>query len=68
MKSVSGKELCKVLEANGWTCKRINGSHHIYTKPGHLQRISVPVHGNQTLKQGLQNALMKSAGLTENDL
>ena len=30
MKSVSGKQLCKVLEARGWLLLRINGSHHIY--------------------------------------
>lgn len=30
MKSVSGKEFCKILERNGWKLARINGSHHIY--------------------------------------
>ncbi len=25
MKSVSGKEFCKILERNGWTLARING-------------------------------------------
>jgi predicted RNA binding protein YcfA (HicA-like mRNA interferase family) len=32
MKTISGKEFCKLLEKKGWVLKRINGSHHIYTK------------------------------------
>jgi hypothetical protein len=31
-------------------------------------KISVPVHRNQTLGTGLQQSLMKKAGLTEADL
>lgn len=68
MKSVSGREFCRILEANGWACQRITGSHHIYTKAGHIERISVPVHGNQSLKRGLQRALMKAARLNDDDL
>jgi predicted RNA binding protein YcfA (HicA-like mRNA interferase family) len=40
----------------------------IYTKEGSTVRISVPVHGNQTLKIGLQRHLMKLAGIDERDL
>ena len=68
MKSVSGKELAKVLERKGWQLLRIQGSHHIYGRSGEPYRISVPVHGNTSLKSGLLGALMKSAGLNENDL
>ena len=68
MKQVSGKRFCRILERHGWQLKRINGSHHIYGKSGHRARISVPVHGNKPLKLGLLKALMKIAGLTEDDL
>lgn len=68
MKAVSGKELCRVLERHGWQFQRINGSHHIYARPGNPLNLSVPVHGNQALKIGLQRAIMKKAGLTEADL
>ena len=68
MKRVSGKEFCRVLERHGWTLLRINGSHHIYGKSGSIVRLSVPVHGNQLLKLGLQRHLMKMAGLTDDDL
>ena len=41
MKSMSGKELAKLLEANGWDLLRIQASHHIYGKVGNPARISV---------------------------
>ena len=68
MKSISGKELAKVLERHGWSLLRIQGSHHIYGKLGSNVRLSVPMHGNQTLKLGLLKHLIKLAELTENDL
>lgn len=63
MKPLSGKDLCKFLEANGWTLDHITGSHHIYTKPGHPSNVTVPVHGNKTLKKGTFNGILKAAGL-----
>jgi len=68
MKSVSGKDLAKLLERNGWELLRIKGSHHIYGKPGSEIRLSVPIHGNQALKTGLLRHFIKAAGLTEKDL
>lgn len=68
MKSVSGKELGRVLQRHGWTLARITGSHHIYTKPGVTAHLSVPVHGKSPLKVGTLRSLLKTAGLTEQDL
>ncbi len=68
MKQVSGKELCRIVETHGWALLRVNGSHHIYGKPGSVVRPSIPVHKNKPLKTGLLKHLMKSAGLTEADL
>lgn len=33
---MTGKEAIKKLQATGWILDRINGSHHIMYKPGHL--------------------------------
>ena len=68
MKQVSGKEFCKVVERHGWVLLRIKGSHHIYGKTGNIVRLSIPVHANRPLKQGLLRHLLKQAGLTEGDL
>jgi len=68
VKAISGKDLCRLLEARGWTQKRIASSHRIYAKPGNPARISVPVHGNTALKIGLQRHLMKVADIDESEL
>lgn len=68
MKQVSGKEFIRLLQKRGWFLKRINGSHHIFTKEGHPERIVIPVHGNRPLKMGLLRHQMKIAGLVESDL
>lgn len=68
MKSISGKQMAKLVEQKGWKLIRVNGSHHIFTKEGRMERVVVPVHGNQTLKIGLQRALMKIIPLQADEL
>ena len=68
MKSFKGKELAKLLEKHGWQLKRIQGSHHIFAKPGKIERISIPIHSNQNLKIGLLKHLLELAGITEGEL
>jgi predicted RNA binding protein YcfA (HicA-like mRNA interferase family) len=55
------KELLKLLIKNGWTEKRITGSHHIVEK-GDVT-IAVPVHGKD-MKKGLEAAILKTANLS----
>ena len=68
MRSLTGKELCRLLERKGWSLLRIHGSHHIYGRAGSRVRLSVPVHGNQTLKTGLLKHLLKQAEIPEDDV
>jgi predicted RNA binding protein YcfA (HicA-like mRNA interferase family) len=68
MKSISGKRMCKLLEAKGWNLARVTGSHHIFVREGANLRITVPVHANQNLKTGLQRAFMRLAGISEDEL
>ena len=63
MTPITGKGICRLLTDNGWTLKRIRGSHHIFGKTGEMKIITVPVHGNKTLKPGLANRFAKDAGL-----
>lgn len=63
MKSVSGPEMCRLIERNGWVLRRIKGSHHIYSKSGERKIISVPVHGNKDLKSGLASKIARDAGV-----
>ena len=68
MKQVSDKEFIRLIQKRGWMLKRINGSHHVFTKEGQPERIVIPVHGNRPLKIGLLKHQMKIAGLVESDL
>jgi predicted RNA binding protein YcfA (HicA-like mRNA interferase family) len=68
MKTISGKQMCRLLDEKGWRLARVAGSHHIYVMQGQNVRISVPVHGNNDLKLGLQKTIMKLAGIREEDL
>lgn len=68
MKAVSGRELARIVERRGWTLLRVNGSHHIYGKPGSIVRLSIPIHGNKALKTGLLRHLLKMAEIGESEL
>jgi predicted RNA binding protein YcfA (HicA-like mRNA interferase family) len=63
LKALSGREFCRLLEKHGWRLRRVAGSHHIYAHPVLPKVLSVPVHVGKTLKQGLQRALLKAAGI-----
>ncbi len=65
MRALSGRELAQIVEEKGWRLLRVNGSHHIYGKPGSVVRLSIPIHGNRPLKQGLLRHLLKLAGIGE---
>ena len=68
MRSMTGREFARLVERHGWSLLRVQGSHHIYGKPGSVVRLSIPIHGNKPLKFGLLKHQMKIAGLTETDL
>ena len=57
---MTGKELLKLLEQNGWKLDRINGSHHIMVKGNQTEII--PVH-NRDIGKGLLNKILKRTGL-----
>ena len=58
---MTGQELIRLLEKNGWVLDRIKGSHHIMIKDN--KTLSVPVHGSKDLGKGLLSKLLKEGGL-----
>ncbi len=60
--------MSSLLKKQGWTLIRTTGSHHIFVHQDNNLRITVPVHGNRDLKLGLQKAIMKQSGISENGL
>lgn len=67
-KAMTGKQVIRVLEDNGFQVVRNKGSHHIMKKDGHRNNVSVPVHGNKPLKKGTLNGIIAAAGLSKGDL
>jgi len=63
----SGKKIINVFKKDGWTLDRIEGSHHILIREGTENILVIPVHGNNPIKVGLINGLIKDASLTNED-
>jgi predicted RNA binding protein YcfA (HicA-like mRNA interferase family) len=61
---MTGKQLKKLLEEQGWLLDRISGSHHIMIREG-SRSIPIPIHGSTDLPKGLVNGILKQAGLKE---
>jgi predicted RNA binding protein YcfA (HicA-like mRNA interferase family) len=57
---ISGKDLRKLAEKDGWVFKRQTGSHMILEKDG--KSVSVPNH--RELKKGTEMAIRKQLSLT----
>ncbi|MCL2125901.1 MAG: type II toxin-antitoxin system HicA family toxin [Oscillospiraceae bacterium] len=57
---MTGVELVKHLEKNGFVCERVRGSHYRMCKDS--IKLIVPYH-NKELGKGLVNDILKRAGL-----
>jgi predicted RNA binding protein YcfA (HicA-like mRNA interferase family) len=64
LKPITGPDLCRVLEENGWQLRRVNGSHHIFSKKGERKIIAVPVHARKYVKPGLATRIAKDANVS----
>ncbi|MDA0767322.1 MAG: type II toxin-antitoxin system HicA family toxin [Verrucomicrobia bacterium] len=60
--------MARLAEGKGWILARVRGSHHIYVREGRMERLVIPIHGNQSLKMGLQRALMMLVPVGEEEL
>lgn len=60
--TLSGREVVKVFERDGWRLVRQRGSHMILVKDGHIASLSVPHH--RTIAKGTMRSLIRSSGLT----
>jgi len=61
----SGKELIKILEANGWILERIRGSHHVYRNHDLKKSVPIPTHGNKDIGKGLFYKILKQCGIED---
>lgn len=66
--AVTGKQLIKILGSQGWYVKRIRGSHHILRHSEIPDAIPVPVHGNRAIKRGTLANVLRTAGISREQL
>jgi predicted RNA binding protein YcfA (HicA-like mRNA interferase family) len=66
MKSITPKELIKILEAHGFVFQRSKGSHQMYRHPDG-RRTVVPLHAKD-LKTGTLMAILKQSGISKDEI
>ncbi len=59
---MTSKEMIKFLKKNGFEIISQNGSHIKMNNPENKRQVIVPYH-NKSLKKGLEQAILKQAGL-----
>lgn len=58
MKSLTSKDVIKMMEERGWYLDRVKGSHHTFIKEGVPYHITVP-HPDKDLAKGTLNKILK---------
>ena len=61
-KTMTVKEMEKLLKADGWVLKSIAGSHAQYVHPEKSGKVTLPVHKGD-IPKGTANSILKQAGL-----
>lgn len=59
---LSGREVVKAFEKDGWTLARQRGSHMVLIKPGEMATLSVPDH--KEVARGTLRSLIRSSGMS----
>jgi predicted RNA binding protein YcfA (HicA-like mRNA interferase family) len=65
--AVSGKDAVRALKKLGFHEARTTGSHVVLKKDGNELLVTVPVHGNKSLKTGTLRGIIKGAGVTQEE-
>ena len=63
LRVLSGRDVCKILEAEGFTEVRQRGSHIVMQKRAENTTTTVPVPNHKELKAGTLSSLIRQAGL-----
>ena len=59
---VSGRDVVRAFQADGWVMVRQRGSHMILVKEGHIATLSVPDH--REVAKGTLRSLIRSSGMS----
>ena len=59
---MNSRAIIKVIEADGWTLKRVTGSHHHFMHPTKAGIVTVP-HPKRDLPIGTVNSIERQSGI-----
>jgi len=59
---LNSKDLVKLIESEGWQLMATKGSHHQFTHPSKLGKVTIP-HPKKDLAIGLVRNILKQAGI-----
>ena len=62
LRRLSGKEMLRFLEREGFALIRVRGSHHLLRRGG--TTTIVPIHGNRSLKTGTLRKILREIDMT----
>jgi predicted RNA binding protein YcfA (HicA-like mRNA interferase family) len=65
LKILSGKEVCKILSANGFEQVRQKGSHIIMQKRADNSTITVPVPNHSEIRIGTLQSIIRQSGISK---
>ncbi|NDV60844.1 type II toxin-antitoxin system HicA family toxin [Puniceicoccales bacterium CK1056] len=60
--NISGQEVVKTFQKDGWVLARQKGSHMVLIKDGSMATLSVPDH--KEVAKGTLRSLIRASGLT----
>ncbi|NKB62538.1 MAG: addiction module toxin, HicA family [Gammaproteobacteria bacterium] len=63
LKRFSGKDVCRILERNGFELVRQRGSHAVMQKPGN-PTVTVPVPLHKEIKTGTLQSIIRQSGIS----
>ena len=64
LRVLSGREVCKILEAEGFSEVRRRGSHIVMQKRSENTTTTVPVPDHSELKAGTLSSIVRQSGLS----
>ena len=67
MRHVTPQQAEKALNIRAWRLVRTSGSHHVWKSEDGARTVVIPFHRG-VIAPGTQRAIMKAAGLTDEDL
>ena len=57
------REIEKIIKADGWILKSVEGSHFHYKHPVKPGKVTIPKHGNRDLHKKTVDSILRQAGL-----